>query len=126
MDRGAYFRQASEALVVLQVEGASGVGALGDILAVPGVDIVFVGVYDLSQSLGVIGQVDHPDVLAALEQVADTCTRRGVACGTFVESPQDAMRCASIGMRYLCYSVDMAMLAEAGRWTMQACKPQDA
>ncbi|MGF1633179.1 MAG: HpcH/HpaI aldolase/citrate lyase family protein [Phycisphaerae bacterium] len=119
-DRAAYFEQANQALVVLQIEGEQGIGELPDILNVQGADVLFVGVYDLSQSLGVIGQTDHPAVTRALDDVARHCRDRRIACGTFVESVGTARHLAAIGMHYLCYSVELALLAGAVRETVDA------
>ena len=66
-DRYEYFAQANSAVVILQVEGAAAVRNIGEILSVPGVDIIFVGPYDLSQSLGVPGDVDNPRVTEAMK-----------------------------------------------------------
>lgn len=113
LERSTYFQQANASLVILQVEGAAGLAALPEILEVPGVDVIFVGVYDLSQSLGIIGQVDHPRVRAAVQQIAQQCVAKGMACGTFVESPQTARDYAKLGMHFLCYSVDVGLMAQA-------------
>lgn len=110
IDKDEYFPSANQALVVLQVEGATGLAALPEITAVPGVDVVFIGVYDLSQSLGMVGQIDHPDVLAGLAQAAELGRAQGVAVGTFVESLSAARRCRDQGIHYLGYSVDVGLM----------------
>lgn len=71
------------------------------------------GVCDLSQSLGRTGEVDHPDVLNALETVAKKCKERGCMAGTFVEEIDRARAMADLGLNYLCYSVDVGILADA-------------
>lgn len=116
--REQYFQQADQALVIVQVEGEAGLNAIDEILEVRGIDIVFVGVYDLSQSLGVLGEVDHPRVREALGRVAKACQRRLMAMGTFVESPQAAAAYRSIGVSYLCYGVDVGLVASACRATL--------
>ena len=59
-DRFEYFKDANTALTIVQIEGEEGIRNLEDIISVEGIDIVFIGPYDLSQSLGVPGQIDHP------------------------------------------------------------------
>ncbi len=60
-------RRANEqTLVVIQIENNSALDNLEDISQIPGVDVLFVGPNDLSQSLGHLGQTDHPEVLAAI------------------------------------------------------------
>ncbi len=114
-ERFAYFREANEAVIVLQVEGTEGLANLDDILTVKGVDVIFVGVYDLSQSLGVVGQVDHPKVTEALESIAAKCRERGVAVGTFVEDVATARQWHAKGLAYLSYSVDVGIFVDACR-----------
>lgn len=58
-----YFAKAQDTMVILQAEGQKAIDNLDDILSVEGVDIVFVGPYDLSASLGIIGQINHPKVM---------------------------------------------------------------
>ena len=54
------------------------------ILAVPGIDATFIGPYDLSASMGLPGQIDHPDVIAAQETIRLACQRHGVPAGIHV------------------------------------------
>ena len=58
-----YFSKAQDTVVILQAEGRKAVENLDEILDVPGVDVVFVGPYDLSSSLGHVGEIDHPEVV---------------------------------------------------------------
>ncbi len=115
MPRQQYFVAANEALIVIQVEGQQGLANLDALLEVGGFDIVFIGPYDLSQSLGLVGQVEHPRVLAAMEEVVRRCQARGVVTGTFVESPAASARWRAAGVRYLSYAVDVGILLEAAR-----------
>lgn len=78
-----------------------------------GIDIIFVGPYDLSQSLGVTGQTDHPEVVAMVERTAARCHERGIAVGTFVELAEDARRWRTRGVHYLCYAVDVGIFYNA-------------
>ena len=59
-----FARANAESAVLLMVEGTAGIAALPRILETPGLDAIFIGPFDLSQALGVPGQVEHPDVLA--------------------------------------------------------------
>lgn len=60
--------------MILQAEGQKAIDNLDDILSVEGVDIVFVGPYDLSASLGIIGQINHPKVM---ELIGEICRQGG-------------------------------------------------
>src|ERR1035438_4746693 len=66
-------------LTVLQIESARAVEAREEILSVPGIDAVMVGPADLSISLGVPGDFQHPKMVEAMEAIRDTCERPGTA-----------------------------------------------
>ncbi len=115
IDRFQYFREANEALVIVHIEGQEGLAGLTGVLGVEGVDVVFIGPYDLSQSLGLPGQVEHEKVTTAMRGIVAECSRRGVAVGTFVETPEGARKWRSLGVRYLAYSVDVGLFYEKCR-----------
>jgi 4-hydroxy-2-oxoheptanedioate aldolase len=78
-----YARRANaETLVCIQVETKEALENLPDILAVPGIDVVFLGPSDLSQSLGAPGQTTHPAVTSAMEVAFATIARHGRAAGS--------------------------------------------
>ena len=112
MEKQTYFREANFISLIAQVEGKAGLENLPEILEVPGIDVIFLGVYDLSQSLGFTGQVERPEVLSALEQVVAQCSAKGIPVGTFVESIETARRYQELGVSYLCYSVDVGLMNE--------------
>jgi 4-hydroxy-2-oxoheptanedioate aldolase len=112
LDRYEYFSQANTTVVVLQLEGVAAVRNIREILSVPGVDIIFVGPYDLSQSLGVPGDVDNPRVTEAMRTIVDECLTRNVVVGTFVDTIEGARKWRAAGVKYLCYSVDVGLFTE--------------
>jgi 4-hydroxy-2-oxoheptanedioate aldolase len=112
LDRYEYFARANTTVIVLQLEGVSAVENLQEILSVPGWDIAFIGPYDLSQSLGVTGQVDSPRVTQMMKTVVDECVKRNVAVGTFVDTLEEARKWSTAGVKYLCYSVDVGLFTE--------------
>jgi 2-keto-3-deoxy-L-rhamnonate aldolase RhmA len=79
-----YVLGASERVtVLLQIEHIDAVPHIGDILAVPDVDGIIFGPYDLSASMGRPGQIGHPDVAAVIGDLARTCNERKMAWGAF-------------------------------------------
>ncbi len=69
---GEYTAQANEeTLIVAHLENVAGIERLPEIMAVDGIDVIFVGTGDLSHSLGVPGQVTHPSVVAAVDRVLE-------------------------------------------------------
>lgn len=115
VDRYRYFKEANESLIILQLEGVEAICNLDEILTVPGIDIIFIGPYDLSQSLGVPGQVDHPLVCNKMAEIADKCKNRGIVAGTFVDSIENANKWKNQGIKYISYSVDMGIFMESSR-----------
>jgi 2-keto-3-deoxy-L-rhamnonate aldolase RhmA len=97
-------------MVVLQIETRRAVEAREELLAVPGIDAVMVGPADLSISLGVPGEFQHPKMVEAMEAVRDTCNRRGIAPGTQTRTPELARFWKERGMRFLGCSNETAML----------------
>ncbi|MDR2027763.1 MAG: aldolase [Prevotellaceae bacterium] len=111
--RNEYFELANEALIILQVEGRQVLHKLDSILAVEGLDILFIGPYDLSQSLGVPGQVSHPSVIEAITNVSEQAKKAGVVTGVFCDTFEAAALWRSAGIQYLSYSVDVGIFTEA-------------
>jgi len=93
-----------EVLVVIQIEGMKGVENLSEILSVEGIDVVFVGPMDLSQSLKVPGQVRHPKVQETIENVFSQITASGLAPGTFAFDTDHAKKLIADGFTYITIS----------------------
>jgi 2-keto-3-deoxy-L-rhamnonate aldolase RhmA len=68
--------------VAVQIETAEALEALDDILAVPGLDSIVLGPWDLSGALGVLGNVEHPRVVAAIETIISKARAAGLAVGS--------------------------------------------
>jgi 4-hydroxy-2-oxoheptanedioate aldolase len=111
-----YFRQANENLLIaVQCENAAGVPHLDAIAAVPGVDVIFVGPFDLSQSLGIPGQINSPAVREIIKTTLDVCARHGKYAGIFTFSVQEAKQYAAMGFRYIVAGSDLSYLGEGCR-----------
>jgi 4-hydroxy-2-oxoheptanedioate aldolase len=119
LDRYDYFAHANTTLIVLQLEGVEAVRNIREILSVPGVDIIFIGPYDLSQSLGVPGDVDNPRVTEAMRKIVEECLEHNVMVGTFVDTIAVARKWLAAGVKYLCYSVDVGLFTEKCRETIR-------
>jgi len=87
--------------VIVMAESRRALDALDAILAVPGVDAVFFGPNDLSFSLGHPGEMQHPEVVAAIEFGIDRALAAKVTPGVLVTSPEQFRRWAARGARYL-------------------------
>jgi 4-hydroxy-2-oxoheptanedioate aldolase len=125
LDRYDYFAQANTSVVVLQLEGAAAVRNIREILSVQGVDIIFVGPYDLSQSLGVPGDIDNPRVEEAMRTIVDECLARRVVVGTFTDTIEGARKWRAAGVKYMCYSVDVGLFTEKCRETARRVRDEE-
>jgi 2-keto-3-deoxy-L-rhamnonate aldolase RhmA len=121
---GEYVRRAnSEIAVVLQIEHIDAVEKAESILAVPGVDAALIGPYDLSGSLGLLGQVGHAEVATAMERVRKACEARDVPLGIFTLSPEEARRRFEEGYRFVAVGIDSNFLLTAARQAREAASP---
>jgi 2-keto-3-deoxy-L-rhamnonate aldolase RhmA len=99
-------------LVVMQIETGRAVEMREDLLAVPGIDAVMIGPADLSISLGVPGEFQHPLMVEAMTAVRDTCLRRGIAAGTQTRTTELAKFWKERGMTFLGCSNETTMLLD--------------
>ena len=97
-------------MVVLQIETKRAVDMRGELLSVPGVDVVMIGPADLSVSLGVGGDFQNPLVVEAMEKIRDSCIQHGVAPGTQTRSVPQAKFWRERGMLFLGCSNETSML----------------
>lgn len=122
MDRYEYFKTANDTLVILQLEGREALHNLSEIMTVEGVDILFIGPYDLSQSLGVPGQVDHPSVVEKMMDIVKSAREKNIVVGTFLDTHEHIVRWKAAGVQYLSYSVDVGLFADACRDIVEAAR----
>src|SRR5260370_6694423 len=99
-------------MVVMQIETRRALDMREELLAVPGVDVVMVGPADLSISLGVPGEFQHPKMVQAIEAIRDTCLRRGVIPGMQTRTSVLAKFWKERGMLFLGCNNDTGMLFE--------------
>ena len=97
-------------MVVVQIETGRAVEMREELLSVPGIDAVMIGPADLSISLGVPGEFQHPKMVEAMEKVRDACVARGIAPGTQTRSPELAKFWKERGMLFLGCSNETSML----------------
>ncbi len=106
-----------DAVLIAQIEHEAALAELDAICAFPGLDGVLVGPYDLSASMGLAGQLDHPAVAAARARIRASADAHGVAAGIHVVEPDPVLLQTrrDEGFRLVAYSVDFRMLAVAAR-----------
>ena len=99
-------------MVVMQIESQLAVDRREELLAVPGVDAILIGPADLSISLGVPGEFEHPTMVKAIESVVETCRRRGVIPGMQTRNVGLARFWKERGMLFLGCSNETGMLLD--------------
>ena len=142
LNRNAFFKKENEKIIIIQLEGKEAIDNLDEILEVDGYDIIFIGPYDLSQSLGVPGQISHPKVLAAMVDIVEKAKAKNkvigtftddytiVICkssyhfkakaknkviGTFTDDYSMVEKWKSLGVQYISYSTDSGIFSDASK-----------
>lgn len=120
-----YVRTANDdSLLLVMIEHKDAVANIEEILSVPGIDGTFIGPYDLSMSLGIPGQITHPDVVAAKQRVLDATLAHGLIAGIhFVQPSTAAVDCAKAieaGYRFLALGTDILFLGDSARALQRA------
>jgi 2-keto-3-deoxy-L-rhamnonate aldolase RhmA len=101
-----------ETLLVIQVEGERGVENIDEILDVDGIDVVFLGPYDLSQSLGIPGQVTDDRVEELMERVCERAADTETVVGAFADDAEIANKWIDAGVQYITLGVEVALFTE--------------
>jgi 2-dehydro-3-deoxyglucarate aldolase len=111
-------------IVVVMLEHVRAVENAGQILSTPGIDAAFIGPYDLSASMGLARQLDHPDVRAAQEHFLETAKRHGVAPGIHVVpvDPSQVAERIRDGYRFIALGLDTGFLIHGMRAMLAGAK----
>lgn len=104
-----------EGLVIAQIETATGLERADEIAAVAGIDVLWIGQTDLSTSLGIPGQWDHPKFRDALKRVVECTTKHGKAAGYMALSVEEGKDLQDLGFRCLSYFGDSYIYAQGLR-----------
>ena len=110
----SYFEQANEETVVIAiVETARALENLDAIVSAPGLDIAWMGHFDLTVSLGIPAQFDHPRFLEAMAALVASCRRHGVAAGFLPASAEDTVRWIHEGFRAISLGSDVGVFSKS-------------
>lgn len=96
-----------EQLVIIHVEGIRGVENLDEIVSVPNIDVVFLGPNDLSQSLGIAGQINSPRVTRLMEAASIKIRAAGKFVGTYADDAETGRRWVDAGVQYIAVGQDV-------------------
>jgi 2-keto-3-deoxy-L-rhamnonate aldolase RhmA len=111
-----FFAKANEeTCVIIMMETEKAFDNLEQILSVPGVDVAWIGHYDLTVSMGIPGQFDHPRILAAMDELVEMCRRYKVAPGYLPLTPESAAHWIEKGFRMISLSTDVGVYLDGVR-----------
>ena len=105
-------RANEEMFIGVLVEGQEGIDNIEAICDVPGLDMVYLGIYDISQALGVPGQVNHPSVLEVVEKSVKLIRDKGCIAGTVARDTTYLKNMVDWGFQFVSYRVDCAILRD--------------
>ncbi len=104
-----------EVLAICQIETGTAVANVADIAAVADVDLLFVGPFDLSASMGHLGEPDHPEVRAAIAEVEATAQRAGKLLGGIATPGRSVAELVAAGYDLILQDSDLALLRDGAR-----------
>jgi 2-keto-3-deoxy-L-rhamnonate aldolase RhmA len=105
-----FFAKKNEGIcVILLLETEKAFLHLDEIISVPGVDVAWMGRYDLTVSMGIPAQFDHPRFLAAMDELITVCRRHGVAPGFLPPSPDSAIHWIEKGFQTISLGSDIGI-----------------
>jgi 2-keto-3-deoxy-L-rhamnonate aldolase RhmA len=113
-DVAGYMRRANDELMVIAM--VETVGALDDLealAATPGIDVLWVGHFDLTASMGIAGDFADPRYADALAAVVEACERHGIAAGISTDTADGAVELARRGFRFIAAGHDIVLLRDA-------------
>lgn len=120
---GDYLGRANtDIAVIIQVEQKEGADRIKEIVDVDGIDALFIGPYDLSASLGVTGEVDHPVVLKAISDIRAAAKSKNLPVGIFAMDAKKAKAYIDEGFEYVAVGVDFLYFSEAAQNTIRVLK----
>ncbi|MEW6752714.1 MAG: aldolase/citrate lyase family protein [Candidatus Latescibacterota bacterium] len=119
-DHRRWLRGANQAtLVVAHIETVAGYENVEAIVTTPHVDMVYVGPYDFSISLGHPGEYDHPEVRQAMRRILQVCRRHNVPFGTTASGARAAARWVKAGCRFFEVVDEISLIDAGARRTVQ-------
>ena len=108
--------------VVVQVEHIDAVNCIEETVQIDGIDAILLGPYDLSASMGKMGQIDDPEVVAAIGRVTEVCRAASMPLGMFGVTTADVKPYMDQGYTLIVASVDTLLLGTAARTVLSELK----
>ncbi len=123
----SYMEIANENTVVcVQIEHIKAVEKIDEIFSVPGVDAAFIGPYDLSASMGITAQFDHPNYIKTWEKILDKCQQHDIVPGIHVVQPdyEETIKKINKGFKMIAYSLDITIIGTQCRSALKSIREE--
>lgn len=115
-----YVQNANRDMAVIpQVEHIEGVNNIEEIVKVPGIAAIFVGPYDLSGSLGKLGETKEPEVQKSIAKIKDVCSQAGLPAGIFGMDADAVLPYIQMGFTLITAGMDILFLGESAKKTLE-------
>lgn len=111
-----YFKHINkETMIIVHCENKDGLENIEEIASIPEVDVIFLGPFDMSQSLWIPGEVNHPRIKEAAQRVVNVCKANGKAAGVFVTDGEQAKLKIEEGFQYIAMGMDITLFSKICR-----------
>lgn len=121
-----YLKTANKTLgVIVQLETREALSQLDAIAAVPGVDAIFIGPADLSGTMGLPGQLTHPQVMGLMSEAAQRCQALGIPVGTVGGTPEQVVQYRAAGFSFVAIASDLGLLMRGAQAAVKALTTPD-
>ncbi len=114
----------AQTVVMIQIEHKDAVANVEEILGIPEIDVIFIGPYDLSGSMGLLGEVAHPEVVDAIGKVRKACAAANIALGIFCSNADQAFAQTKLGAQVVAVGTDLMHMARSAQLVLEATRPR--
>lgn len=124
-----YLQHANESLLTMvQIETQEALDAVEDIAAVPGIDVLFIGPFDLGNNIGhpILNGVMKPELEQAIDRILDATNKAGKKCGFFATSGEQAKQYADKGFHMISAALDTTLLQASLSVSLSTARGQQA
>jgi 4-hydroxy-2-oxoheptanedioate aldolase len=119
-----YLKGCSNLLTTVQIESPAAVDCVDDIAAVDGLDIIFIGPWDLSFAMGILADFDHPEFVKAVHATAEAAEQHGKIAGILLPAGHPVERYHSLGFRFFVSGSDAMFVSQSARTLAQSLQEQ--
>lgn len=119
----ASFKRANEeTVVIVHCETKASLDVIHEIAAIDEVDVIFLGPFDMSQSMGIPGQTDHPLIQEAVRRVLEVCSENHKAAGIFASDGVQAKKRMEEGFQFVAINLDLTLFGQKCREELSKTK----